>query len=103
MRAFEVYVNGEKVCTAGLPGEGILDAHVCTYKTAATHFRVQLGGLDGPARETLLWPSFHVRKGDELTFRFVDADEVDPPKERDPLRWGVLREDAGPEPPEGPT
>ena len=79
MNAFEVYVNGAKVCTAGFP-DGVL----LVTARAGSGYGVMIDGLDAAAWEHVRWLSPHIAAGDEIRIVTVEADAVDAPAEREP-------------------
>jgi hypothetical protein len=89
MTAFEVYLNGEKLCTAGLGEAGVISAILSwrgtqAYKdgtapeAASTEFSVR--GLTSPAGEHVRWAEPKVQAGDEIRIRVVDAELADTPR-----------------------
>jgi hypothetical protein len=86
MTAFEVYLNGEKLCTAGLGDAGVLSAILSwrgaqPYKDGtkpdAPSIEFSVGGLTSPAGENVRWAEPSVRAGDEILIRIVDTEFVD--------------------------
>jgi hypothetical protein len=97
MLAFHVHLNGKKVCIAGVPGTGVLSAHVTWVRRTGTkeELTMDVGGLITPTdeyvRRTYGRP---VRVGDEVRIKIVEADRVDRPSSRkrsDPAE-GVRRQ-----------
>jgi hypothetical protein len=78
MRAFEIYVNGEKVCTAGL-ADGVMS--VIINHVGRRGFGLWIGGLDS---EHVHWDAPAVGVGDEILVRLTDTEIVDPPTRRTP-------------------
>lgn len=76
MKAFEVSVNGKRVCVAGVGDVGVMTSHVTWTSRGTCHFR--LGGLD-QTKQRLDWIDSELSLGDEVTIRFVEAAQVDPP------------------------
>lgn len=101
MIAFDLYVNGETLCRAGIGEFGVLSGHV-TWAVRAPAAEgevrgtepgdddmlldVSLGGLDSATNEHLRWRSKRLAVGDEVRFVVVEASEVDPPTKRKPGR-----------------
>lgn len=81
MRAFEVLVNGEKLCVAEIGDGGVLS----TIVNLVVHhgdggFSVNVGGLISETKEHVNWVSqkpLHV--GDDVQVRIVEADAIDTP------------------------
>ncbi len=89
MTAFEVHLNGEKLCTAGLGDTGVVSAILSwrgnqPYKdgtapeSASIEFSVS--GLISPAGEHVRWAEPKVQVGDEIRIRVVDIGRADVPK-----------------------
>ncbi|HEX3820551.1 MAG TPA: hypothetical protein VHW45_09470 [Candidatus Sulfotelmatobacter sp.] len=91
MRAFEVSLNGEKLCLAGIGDDGVLTAIVnwVSGKKAADMF-LEVGGLLSLVDEHVSWLNqkpLHV--GDEIQVKIIEADSVDSPtrrRRRDPAK-----------------
>lgn len=101
MLCFEVYRNGEKLCTAGIGDFGVLTA-VLTWvshepeklkkwaasgipETEPTRLELEVGGLGrcvGEAGEHLKWVESDLVVGDEIRIRVVDVPVADPPSRR---------------------
>jgi hypothetical protein len=93
MRAFVIYLNGRKLCTAGV-GDGVLTAvvrsvhrrlrsardedHVRTREDLA----LDVGGLVTTTEEHVLWKTPRLRSGDEVQIRIVDVESADEPNRR---------------------
>jgi len=83
---FEILKNGERVCTSGITGDGVLSVSVMYVKHSghdSTHV-LQIGGLgmfDGSQdrQHHAAWPSPDVAAGDEITIRILPPGEYDQP------------------------
>ena len=95
MIAFNVYLNGKKVCTAGMPDDGVLSADVTWVRrpeerklSKREESTLVVGGMITPVEEYVRWVDNHpVRVGDEVRIKIVDAESVDRPhirKRKDP-------------------
>jgi hypothetical protein len=84
MKAFVVFVNGERLCTAGIGDNGVLSAIVnwVGRSDEAGDLSMLLGGLDSNSDETVTYPTPSLRVGDEVSILIVDTDHVDPPERR---------------------
>ena len=86
MRAFKVYLNGKKLCLAGIGDDGVLTAitnWVCGGPYKAADLFLEVGGLISPSQEHVNWiKQKPLRMGDEVRVKIVDADSVDRPIER---------------------
>jgi hypothetical protein len=84
MRAFEVHLNGRKLCVAGIGKTGVLTA-ILDYvggqgreETALT-----VGGLLTTVDEHVRWIKRRkLRTGDEIHVRVLDCESVESPEER---------------------
>ena len=95
MRAFEVSVNGDRVCVAGMVERGVLSAHVTwlhqrpdtEYQPNAESLELAVGGLasdpSGPS-EHRTWLRRSLQVGDVIELRVVDATDADAPIARQP-------------------
>jgi hypothetical protein len=91
MIAFEVYLNGKKICTAGVGDLGVLTACLA-YRGAqpyeeggppvSEYIRLDVGGYVPDSREHLRWRERKLKPGDSVTLKVVKAGSVDKPRER---------------------
>jgi hypothetical protein len=80
MRALEVFVNGQRVCLAGIECDGVMSAHVARViggQGRVEKIHLHVGGLEDGVHST--WSVPPVGVGDEVTIRIVNAPAVDPP------------------------
>jgi hypothetical protein len=86
MRAFKVYLNGKKLCLAGIGDDGVLTAitnWVCGGPYKAADLFLEVGGLISPTREIVNWiKQKKLRVGDKIRVEIVEANSVDTPIER---------------------
>ncbi|QEL17739.1 hypothetical protein [Limnoglobus roseus] len=91
MRCFEVWVNGQRLYTAGLPFPARLHGHFrgcqpapddVPSEGAGDHF-FSFNGSD-PNGDWLNWPMRKLQLGDEVTIRVVEVDAPDEPSSRRP-------------------
>ena len=107
MMAFEIKVNGKKVCTAGIRAFGNLCAHLnwsrgpqvalstafrdqdelLEFTVAGVHVRHKPRKAPNLKRgfrytESLEWVRRQLRAGDEITVRIVEASRADAPRKR---------------------
>ena len=85
MRAFEVSLNGKRLCIAGIRNDGVLTTNV-TYAPVRKRgeTRVYIGGLILPEDEHVFWKQSTLRLGDELRIKIVEKSSVDRPHTRFP-------------------
>ncbi len=98
MRAFEIKVNGQKRCLAGVGDAGVLTAIVgFAAGKKAKELHLYVGGLTSPSKETVSWiknDPLHV--GDEVEIKLLEVPSVDEPETResnDPERDLRARQD----------
>jgi hypothetical protein len=84
MRTFEVYLNGKKLCLAGIGDDGVLSA-IATWvigKRKKGDMRLMVGGLISPTDEHVSWPDRKLRVGDEIRICIRETLSADTPKTR---------------------
>jgi hypothetical protein len=85
MRAFEIFLNGKRLCLAGVGKDGVLSAtitHVPFRKRRET--KLYVGGIVLPQDEHVFWKESTLSLGDELRLKVVEKERVDAPRERTP-------------------
>jgi len=84
MKSFEVFINGHRLCLAGVGENGVLNAIVNWVGGAGREEDIFLnvGGLDSKTDEHLRWKVPSIGVGTEILVRVVEAISVDPPDER---------------------
>jgi hypothetical protein len=84
MRAFEVTMNGRRVLTAGTGS--LLWANITDLASDPPEpgdlTAVNLGGQEPVTGILLAWEAPSLGLGDEVTFRVVNVETVDPPHDR---------------------
>lgn len=99
MSAFNVYLNGKKVCTAGINGNGVLGAHVSSVlrEGASQEISLHVGGLRSATGDHVVWhEALALKAGDEVRIEIADAACPDLPaisKKPDPVSDERHRED----------
>ena len=94
MKAFEVFLNGNKLCTSGVGNLGVLSA-VLTWvgrdgqntetkipDMIEEELALNVGGLISPNKEHVSWTQRQLTLGDEVCIRIVESESVDPPRDR---------------------
>lgn len=102
MFALEVRLNGELKATCGTEDIEFLGGALRTERTdtgSAKDSRLLLEcvgvrSVDANTREVLKWVAAQVRLGDEVSFRFVDAAQVNAPIDRQAIPAAGLSPDA---------
>ena len=96
MIAFEIWVNGEKLCTAGVDTDFGMLTTVLSWarrdirqlpadmraEVAGEELKMAVSGqkgLGGNKFENLQWQGRNLNVGDEIRVIVVDTDKVDPP------------------------
>jgi hypothetical protein len=74
MRAFEVYINEERACLAGIGENGVLTAIVSWVSNDQPQDRFEIGALNGLSRRHVSWGTFALNVGDEIRVKLVDVD-----------------------------
>jgi hypothetical protein len=84
MRAYEVFLNGERLCIAGVPGEGTSTIEVSDFKKNEVddEARLDVRAFEYPTREYLSWTNAPLSLGDEVRLRVLESNSVDEPKAR---------------------
>jgi hypothetical protein len=83
MPGLEIYLNREKLCTAGVGGKGVVNAMVDVVSRNGEHdIGIRVGGLEKD--EFLTWCTRALKVGDEIRIRLVEPDAFDPPAVRQP-------------------
>lgn len=84
MKAFEIYRNGRKLCTAGLPEAGVVTSCVTWVRGSNPKeledldFRV--GGLISRSNTFVDWAYGHLTGGDEIRIVVCEKAKVSKPK-----------------------
>jgi len=81
MICFEVWLNGKRVCVAGVGADGVLTTTMygIVKEGAAQSVRVNVGGVDHSSEKRLAWLSQGLGLGDSLMVKVVDLAECDEP------------------------
>ena len=91
MIAFEVHLNGKKMCTAGVGDAGVVSTSLAwrgaqPYKKGVPrvpeYLRLDVGGIADGSGEHLRWLDRKVKHGDLVSIRVVKVASVDKPRER---------------------
>src|SRR5260221_10801313 len=85
MKAFEVFLNGERLCLAGIAGRCVLTViidHVKGKDDPVDEINLQVGGLISNTHEHVIWSRTQLGTGDEVRVRIIESDSADEPAER---------------------
>lgn len=81
MRAIEVYLNGNKLCTAGIDDDGVVLSNLTSKNGREATFDV--AGVVSASREHVYWVRNKILSlGDKVVIQIVDAASVDEPAYR---------------------
>jgi hypothetical protein len=80
MKAFVVFVNGQRICTIGLKRNNTRGVGLHWIGGPEGLVFLHAGGMDD--REHVDWEMPDVGVGDEVTVRVVECNETDPPSRR---------------------
>jgi len=81
MRAFEVSLNGKKLCLAGIGNDGVLSA-IVNWVTGdqVSDLSLEVGGLVSPIQEHVAWVRRKpLRVGDVIGVKIVETRSTDRP------------------------
>jgi hypothetical protein len=87
MKAYEVYLNGRHLVTAGVGLNGVLST-IVTWTTVSPpareggEFHFYVGGVDGQTGEHIDWSVPDVGVGDEITIKIIETDQISPEDHR---------------------
>src|SRR5258708_40208965 len=98
MRAFEVFLNGKRLCVAGVGKAGVLTTIIDQVSGHRDRHRLHLhvGGLNG-ANEFVTWWTQALRVNDVISLKIIETDAVVKTKttrRRDPrivLRYQIVK------------
>ena len=83
MRAFQIVLNGKRICVAGIPRDCVLSTTI-TYVPfrRRKETRLYVGGLEVDKNEHVFWKESILRAGDEVRIKIVETKSVDAPLRR---------------------
>jgi hypothetical protein len=85
MRAFEIYINGGRVCVAGVNDSSVLNAIVdYVGRDKEECFHLHVGGLLIPEEEHVTWQDKDLAVGDDVRIKVVEVEKIDKPTKRFP-------------------
>jgi hypothetical protein len=76
MRAYEVFLNGKRLCVAGIGNDGYISAYV-TYQSDPNATWIDVMGLENRKKLYVRWTRTDLRNGDEVLLKIVDRKSVD--------------------------
>lgn len=85
MHAFDLWLNGKKLCRAGLDGNSVTNTMIdSVVGPNGRRLHLRVGGLSTDASEFVTWRSMQLRVGDEIRLLIVEAEKADKPRTRIP-------------------
>ena len=95
MVAFHVFVNGQRVCLAGIGEKGVMGIAVDWASNRGgdsnnPNLKLTVGGLNQETREFSHWNTPPIKLGDEVTIKIVEAATVD----KESLRYAPDRDES---------
>jgi len=89
MLAFEIHLNGKRLCTAGIGEPGVVTSIITWVLGERTgsgkkpwDLGLTVGGLVSRTEEHVNWARRSLRTGDEVSIRIVEVEDSDKPRER---------------------
>ncbi len=83
MRAFQVRLNGKRLCVVGIGKDGVLSTTITYVPIRRRHeTRLYVGGLVLPQNEHVFWRDAILRTGDEVRLKVIETNTVDEPQRR---------------------
>jgi hypothetical protein len=83
MRAFEVSVNGKKLCLAGICNDGVLTSIVnWVARSGEGDLFLTVSGLISQTEEHVDWARHYLSVGDEVHIKITETDSADKPIEK---------------------
>jgi len=82
MRAFEVQLNGKRLCLAGVGERGVLTAiieHIAGLN--GSNLNLNVGGLFSSTWKHVRWRNRRLKVGDEVLIKIVESESVDKPRD----------------------
>jgi hypothetical protein len=76
MRAYEVFLNGKRLCVAGVGNGGYISAYI-THRSEPEATWINVMGLINRKKLYVRWTQRNLRSGDEVLLRVVDRKSVD--------------------------
>jgi len=87
MKAFEVFLNGDRLCLAGIAGRCVLTViidHVKGKDDPVDDLHLDVGGLISNTNEHVIWSRTQISTGDEVRVRIIESESADEPTKRTP-------------------
>jgi hypothetical protein len=82
LKAFTVYLNEHRICTAGLGDDGHVSADASLFGNGNDAGFVQVGGFDSNNKHHVKWCFQSLKVGDEVRIVVEETEQIDDPIER---------------------
>src|SRR5258707_44203 len=84
MKAFQIHLNGKKLCVAGVGENGVLSATVdCVTMHGRDLLEISVGGFINSKAEHVGWlEQRKLRTGDQIQVKIVEVESADSPRIR---------------------
>jgi hypothetical protein len=83
MRAFEVHLNGKRLCVAGVGEHGVLCTCVTYVKGPnGADLDLTVSGLFTPIDEHAIWINRRLKARDKVVVKIIEAESVDKPRKQ---------------------
>ncbi|HET8921524.1 MAG TPA: hypothetical protein VFN26_00860 [Candidatus Acidoferrum sp.] len=80
MRTFEVFLNEQRLCVAGITGDGVMSIILDSVTGPnRDELFLRVGGLQGSTKEHVRWQERELKVGDNVRIRVAEAESFDPP------------------------
>ena len=79
MRAYEIFLNGKRLCVAGVASGGYVSAYI-THQSEPNATWIDVVGLDSRKKSYIRWTQKDLGSGDEVSIKIVDRKRVDKAK-----------------------
>ena len=95
MRAFEIYINGERLCLAGVSNASVFTAIIEYVGQDEEDLHLHVGGSLIPEQEYVTWQYRGLSVGDDVRIRILESDKVDAPTEPQQTRSKTFKRRSG--------
>jgi hypothetical protein len=85
---YEININGQRICLAGMGDNGVLSTNVLGMDSPGRErqFRLTVSGRDDNTDMRLAWPVKDLQLGDVVSIRLIEIDEPEP----NPFRYKLV-------------
>ena len=94
MRAYEIHLNGNRLCVSGVGKHGVLLASIQYVKGGRLNkLGIEVSGLITPTKEYVTWAKRRLKVGDEVRIRIIETEATDRPETKIDLPKETIQED----------